>query len=96
MILRTVEEVVHYFCAECGEEMSIPGLIDKKQDFTTATLELVQNKISGETDAQTIKNAISFGGELGYNALSLTFNIGGARDYFTIVGNSFDKNNNNN
>lgn len=74
----------------------LPGLIDKKQDFTTATLELVQNKISGETDAQTIKNAISFGGELGYNALSLTFNIGGARDYFTIVGNSFDKNNNNN
>ena len=70
----------------------LSAIVEQKKDLTTATSELVEDKITGKTDAETISKAVGFGSQLGYNALSLTFNIGGARDYFSIVGTMFDKN----
>ena len=63
---------------------------ENKQDFTTATLDLVSDKISGENMAQTMQNAIKFGRDLGYGAFELAIPFSDARNYFEIVGRSFN------
>ena len=61
----------------------------KKQSFTTATIEVVSDKVSADNELAAMANAVKFGGDLGFSGWDLAWNVDNKKTYFEIMGKKF-------
>lgn len=73
-----------------GNIANEPGMAEK-QSLTTATIEVVSDKVSSDNQLIAIRNAYNFAEQLGFGKIDMTFNLDKKKTYFQIMADKFIK-----
>lgn len=73
-----------------GNPVKNDPVLSKTENLTSATIDVVAEKLSGDNIAETIAKSINFASDaLGFNSFALTFNYDGQKEYFRTVAQKF-------